>query len=66
VLNNNLAANFLRSGQIEKVLKAYEVVEMKESDPASPPLNLSTSKCGTLFSVLMKTLTFPCGNLYGR
>jgi hypothetical protein len=46
----------MNSGQIEKALRAYEeVLEMQEDDPATPPLSLSTSKCGTLLSVLMKT-----------
>jgi tetratricopeptide (TPR) repeat protein len=54
IVLNNLALNYLYSGQIEKGLKAYEeVLEMKESDPATPPLSLSTSKCDNLMSVVM-------------
>ena len=50
---NNLALNYLLSGQIEKAIKAYEeVVEMDEGDQETSSLNLSTCKSYTLMSVL--------------
>ena len=50
---NNLASNYVESGQIEKAIKAYEeVVEMMEGDKEIPSLSLSFCKSYTLMSVL--------------
>ena len=49
---HNLAGNYNLSGQIEKAIKAYEVVvEMEEGDKETPPLSLSACKSSILLSV---------------